>query len=101
MAPGRTDRYLAKNKPVNELVYNKYFVDEFYYGRIINPLVTLRKNIWLYIDVNFIDKTTYWISDLVKGVGQTARTLQDGNTQTYAMYVSIGIVVALSVILMR
>ncbi|MGE3758505.1 MAG: NADH-quinone oxidoreductase subunit L [Pseudobdellovibrionaceae bacterium] len=101
MAPGRSDRFVAKIKPVYELVYNKYFVDEFYYGRIINPLVTLSKNIWLYIDVNFIDKTTYWISDLVKGVGQTARTLQDGNTQTYAMYVSIGIVVALSVILMR
>ncbi len=83
------------------LVYNKYLVDEFYFGFIINPIVNLGKTIWYYIDVNFIDKTTYLLSDIVKGGGGLVRQLQTGNLQQYAMYIAIGIVITLSVVLMR
>jgi proton-translocating NADH-quinone oxidoreductase, chain L len=88
-------------KPVYTLVYNKYFVDEAYFGFIINPLVALSKNIWFYVDVNFIDKTTYLISDLMRGMGSLVRSLQTGNMQQYAMYIGIGVVVVLSFVLMR
>jgi NADH-quinone oxidoreductase subunit L len=87
--------------PVYDLVYNKYFVDEFYFDKIINPLVNLSKNIWYYIDVNLIDKTTYFISDVVKGSGSFVRSLQTGNLQQYAMYIALGTVIAISIILMR
>jgi NADH-quinone oxidoreductase subunit L len=53
------------------------------------------------VDVNFIDKATYWISDLVKGAGQVVRGLQNGNIQQYALYIGLGIVVTLSFIFMR
>jgi NADH-quinone oxidoreductase subunit L len=80
---------------------NKFFVDELYFGFIINPLINLSKNIWYYVDVNFIDKTTYVVSDLVKGSGLFAKSLQNGNIQQYAMYIAIGVVAALTFILMR
>lgn len=101
MKPGRSEKFANSIQPVYNFVHNKYFVDEFYFSKIIDPLVNLSKNIWLYIDVNFIDKATYWIADATKGAGQIVRSLQNGNTQQYAMYVSIGLVIALSVILMR
>jgi NADH-quinone oxidoreductase subunit L len=84
-----------------KLVYNKYYVDELYFGAIINPLVRLSKNIWYYIDVNFIDKTTYVLADVVRGGGTFVRGLQNGNIQQYAMYIAIGIVATLTFILVR
>jgi len=84
-----------------KLIYNKYFVDEMYFAGIIHPFVKLSKNIWYYIDVNFIDKTTYVISDLVRGGGTFVRGIQNGNIQQYAMYIALGIVATLTFILVR
>ncbi|MFZ4402995.1 MAG: NADH-quinone oxidoreductase subunit L [Pseudobdellovibrionaceae bacterium] len=95
------DRVVQKIRPIYDLVYKKYLVDELYFGTIINPLVRLGENLWNYVDVNFIDKMTYWTADLVKNSGQFVRTLQTGNMQQYAMYIGLGVVVALSFILMR
>lgn len=87
--------------PFYELVNKKYLVDELYFGAIINPLVRVSRDLWYYVDVNIIDKTTYVVTDLVKGCGSFAKSLQNGNMQQYAMYVGIGVVVALSFVLMR
>ncbi len=78
-----------------EVVANKYYVDEFYFGRIVNPLIALSKGLWAYVDVNFIDKATYFLSDLVAGGGRALRSLHGGNLQQYAMYIVLGLVVAL------
>lgn len=88
-------------KPVYNLIYNKYFVDEAYFGVIINPLVSASRSIWYYIDVNLIDKTTYVVGDIMRGMGSLVRSLQSGNMQQYAMYIGIGVVVALSFVIMR
>ncbi len=87
--------------PLHKLLNGKYFVDEIYGATIIQPLIQFSKNLWMYVDVLFIDKCTYWITDVVKGGGQMIRSLQNGNLQQYAMYMAIGIVVVLSYILMR
>lgn len=99
--PTAIENFTKKIQPVYQLVYKKYLVDEFYFGFIINPLVRLSENIWAYIDVRFIDKCTYWAADLMKGSGSFVRSLQNGNLQTYAMYIGIGLVVALSLVMMR
>jgi NADH-quinone oxidoreductase subunit L len=82
-------------------ISNKYFVDEFYFARIIHPLVHLSQGLWLHVDVNFIDKATYQISDWVKSLGSATRSMQNGNMQRYALYISIGVVGTLIFILMR
>lgn len=86
--------------PVYKAVENKYYVDEFYFGWLINPLVDASKGIWLYIDVNFIDKITYFAGDLVAGAAQFVKTVQNGKTQSYAMYMAIGVVVIITLVLM-
>lgn len=97
-----TPRKIAEGiKPIYNVVYNKYFVDEAYFGVIINPLVSLSRNVWYYIDVNFIDKMTYLAADLMRGMGSVVRSLQTGNMQQYAMYIGIGVVAALSFVIMR
>ncbi len=88
-------------KPVYNLVENKYFVDEFYFGAIINPLVSQSKKLWYYVDVNFIDKMTFAVTDFMQNTGKLVKTLQNGNMQQYAMYISLGLVAVLSFVLMR
>jgi NADH-quinone oxidoreductase subunit L len=87
--------------PIHRLVSEKYYVDELYELSVIKPLVQFSKNLWMYVDVNFIDKCTFWITDIIKGAGQMVRTLQNGNLQQYALYMAMGLIVFLSFILMR
>ncbi len=100
-SPETPKKIAEKISGVYNVVNNKYFVDEAYFGFIINPLVKLSKDLWYYVDVNVIDKTTYWVSDVVRGGGSLVRGLQNGNIQQYAMYIAIGVVLTLSFILVR
>lgn len=100
-SPEAPKKFAESIKPVYNLVYNKYFVDEAYFAGVINPLVNVSRNIWYYIDVNFIDKATYLAGDLMRGMGSVVKSLQTGNMQQYAMYIGIGVVVALSFVIMR
>jgi len=100
-APAQPEKIAKSLGPFYKAVANKYYVDEGYFAGIINPIVQFSKNLWIYIDVNFIDKTTYVLSDVVRGGGTFVRSVQNGNIQTYATYVAIGVVVTLAVIFMR
>jgi NADH-quinone oxidoreductase subunit L len=88
-------------KPVYNFVDHRYYVDELYFGAIINPLISQSKKLWFYIDVNFIDKMTYAVTDFTQNTGKLVKTLQNGNMQQYAMYISLGLVAVLSFVLMR
>jgi NADH-quinone oxidoreductase subunit L len=57
-------------QPAYRLVHNKYFVDEVYFAGIINPLIKQSRNLWYYVDVNFIDKATYGLTELFKSSSQ-------------------------------
>jgi NADH-quinone oxidoreductase subunit L len=88
-------------KPIYQLINQKYLVDELYQMTIIEPIVNGGKNIWYYIDVNLIDRCTYWLTDSVRGGGSVVKSLQNGNMQQYALYIGMGVVFALSIVLMR
>ena len=98
-APERPAKVAKKLSGFYHLISNKYFVDEFYFERIINPLVDASRGLWAYVDVNFIDRTSYFVSDVVKGMGSAARTMQNGNLQQYALYIAIGVAATMFLIL--
>lgn len=87
-------------RPLHKLSENKYFIDELYLAAVINPLIEMSKVLWFYIDVHFIDRITYWLTDLVNGFGQLVKTLQNGKTQQYALYMAMGLVVVITYALM-
>lgn len=92
---------LAQKYPrAYNLLVNKYFVDEFYQAKIIEPTVAISKNMWAYVDAGFIDKITYWVGDLVRKANEGVRNFQNGNIQQYATYILVGIVGGLLIILM-
>lgn len=98
--PSRTKAIAGRLGPVYRLVDGKYWVDEFYFSYLINPIVEGSKAMWLYIDVNFIDKATYIAGDLVSGAAQFVKTVQNGKTQSYALYMALGVVIIMTVVLL-
>lgn len=98
-SPEKPKAFASRIRGLYNLVSNKYFVDEFYFARIINPVVNSGRGLWAYVDVNFIDRATYFVSDLVRGMGAAARTFQTGNMQQYAMYIAVGVAGSIFLIL--
>jgi len=87
-----SERISLKFSGLHRLLLNKYWVDEFYFSRIINPLIECSRGLWLYIDVNFIDRMTFVAGDIARGAGSFMRGLQNGNVQYYAFYIVAGVV---------
>lgn len=100
-SPETPQRVASSLGPIYRAVSEKYYVDEGYFAGIINPLIGLSKRLWYYVDVGFIDRTTYVLTDLMKGGGSFVRSLQNGNLQQYAMYIALGLVTALTLILTK
>lgn len=96
----RPERLAKALGPIYGAVNNKYFVDEFYFARIINPLVETGKGLWLYVDVNVIDRATYVAGDLVSGLASFVKTVQSGKTQSYALYMALGVVAIVTFVLL-
>lgn len=99
VSPEKPAQLTAKIRGFYELVADKYRVDELYFATIINPLVRASRGLWAYVDVNFIDRGTYLVTDVVRGLGSAARTIQSGNLQQYALYIALGVAATLFLIL--
>lgn len=97
--PSLPGRLVGRIHGVYRVVSNKYFVDEFYFGKIIDPLVDASRGLWAYVDVNFIDRATFVAGDVVRGVGSAAKSFQNGNLQQYAMYIALGLAATMFLIL--
>jgi NADH-quinone oxidoreductase subunit L len=97
--PSKPKLVVSKIPKLHNAVYNKYFVDEFYQEYILNPTVKLSRALWLYMDVEFIDKATYKLTDFVQDSAEGLKSLQTGNLQRYALYIVVGFIAMISVIL--
>jgi len=97
--PSRPAKFVSLFPRLHRFVENKLMVDEFYGAQIIQPLVNASRALWAFVDVNIIDKATFVVGDIVRGVGSTARTLQTGNLQQYALYIALGAVAVLFYVL--
>ncbi|PIU00520.1 MAG: NADH-quinone oxidoreductase subunit L [Bdellovibrionales bacterium CG10_big_fil_rev_8_21_14_0_10_45_34] len=91
--------FVAKFPRLHSLVYDKYRVDEAYDKAFVKPTVEVGKGLWTEVDVSFIDKITYKVSDWAISSGDGFRSFQSGSLQQYAMYIVLGLVVISSWIL--
>jgi NADH-quinone oxidoreductase subunit L len=78
---------------------NKYWVDEFYFATVINPLVnTSRKFLWRVFDVRLIDGLVNGLAAVTDGIGRIIRRIQSGVAQNYAVLMMAGIIIIISVL---
>ena len=78
---------------IHRLIANKYWIDEIYNMLIVRPFIYLSRKLWELVDIGFIDKTTYRITDLIRSSGVSLGHLQNGNLQQYAMYMLLGVAI--------
>jgi NADH-quinone oxidoreductase subunit L len=79
---------------------NKYYVDEIYDAVVVKPIVAgSEKLLWRVVDVHMIDGTVNAIARVTAVVGRTARLVQTGFIQSYALVFLVGVVAILAWIL--
>ncbi len=97
--------YMQKNiRPLAEglkmpwfqkLVYNKYYLDEFYEMVITKPLNVLSNVFHKFLDVQIFDGIVNGVGSAVNGVGSIVRKAQTGHIGVYIFSMVIGIVLIL------
>ncbi len=109
---------------------NKWFIDEAYQFAIINPYKRLAEFLaqtvdwdfwheWFHdsvlvrgfvglarfladpVDLGFIDRVSYWLSDAIRVSAESLRKLQNGFVRSYALSVVLGVVAILGYLLLR
>lgn len=84
-----------KLKPWQKLIYNKYYVDEFYNAVITKPLDILSKFFHKFMDNQVVDGIVNGVGTTVTGVGSLVRQLQTGNIGFYIVSMVLGVILIL------
>lgn len=86
--------------PVYGLLYNKYYLDEFYERLIIHPLYWVSENVlWKIVDVEIIDGTVNGVAGVVNYSSSQLRRVQTGFVANYALAIAIGAVIVIGIAL--
>jgi NADH-quinone oxidoreductase subunit L len=81
---------------VNNLVYNKYYVDELYESLIVKPLSSLGSIIAEFLDVYIVDGVVQFSGGVTMWVGKQMRYLQAGAIGVYVFSMVLGILIILT-----
>jgi NADH-quinone oxidoreductase subunit L len=97
--PGKPAEIAKSLKPIYNMLYNKYYVDEAYGAAIVKPLLALSTSVlWKVIDVEMIDGTVNGVAHGATATGDITRRTQSGNTRSYAVWVVVGALTVLVIV---
>ncbi len=100
LAPGVPRALASAFHPLYQLIYNKYYVDEFYDATVVRPTVDgSRTLLWRTADAGLIDGAVNGIGKTARSIGGALRLLQSGFIRSYAAWVvagSIAVVIAMA-----
>ena len=97
-----TPKKLAQRfKTPYRIVFNKYYVDEFYSMVVVKPLVNFALFLWKIVDVQIIDGTANGLASFTKWVGEVFRRTETGYLRNYALSLIFGAIVILTYFVFR
>ncbi|MDO9288137.1 MAG: NADH-quinone oxidoreductase subunit L [Thermodesulfovibrionales bacterium] len=95
-------RLAARFSAVHKILFNKYYVDEFYSFLIVRPAIWTAKNILIGItDAKIIEAIVNGIPKAIGGFSQVIRKVQTGFLQHYATIMATGILIIIALMLLR
>ena len=83
---------------LHKLLYNKYYIDELY-AWLGNIFVMGTARLLEWIDLKIVNGVVDGLAGLTRWSGQQLRYSQNGQTQTYTVYIYVGLVALLAVAL--
>ncbi|NKB82113.1 MAG: NADH-quinone oxidoreductase subunit L [Nitrospirales bacterium] len=96
-SPGLPDRFMQQWQTLYQGSLNKWYVDEAYDRFFVQPTMRAAEQLWKRVDVAVIDGAVNGLARGVAWCGWVARLIQSGETQHYALGMTVGLVVILSV----
>ncbi|MCJ7580687.1 MAG: NADH-quinone oxidoreductase subunit L [Candidatus Aminicenantes bacterium] len=91
---------LVKRFPfVYKLLYNKYYVDEFYNATIVNPMVKGSEFVYKHFDLGIIDATVNNAGNITNFSGKILSYLQTGLIKDYALIFLLGATILIGFLL--
>jgi NADH-quinone oxidoreductase subunit L len=91
--PDLADRIATRFAAIHRLLWNKFFVDEFYDATIVWPTERVsRVLLWRVVDVGMIDGLVNGTASLMQGWSQWIRRVQSGYARVYANWILFGAV---------
>ena len=91
---------LVKRFPfIYKLLYNKYYVDEFYDATIVNPMVKGSEFVYKHFDLAVIDATVNNTGNITNFFGKILSYLQTGLIKDYALIFLLGATILIGFLL--
>ncbi len=81
-----------------KVLYDKWYVDEFYDRVVVRPLGALSRFCWRIIDQVIIDGTVNLAGGMARALGWFISLFQTGSVNTYAFIFTLGVLAILGVI---
>ena len=82
------------------LSLNKWYVDEVYDHTVVRPTVRLAQHLWARVDAGLIDGAVNGVARAIAWWGWLMRLFQSGQMQHYALGMTLGAVIILTVYLL-
>jgi NADH-quinone oxidoreductase subunit L len=99
-SPGLADRLAEQWQGLYRLSLNKWYVDELYDRFVVQPTFRLAKRLWNKVDVALIDGAVNGVARGIAWIAWFLRLIQSGQTQHYALGMTLGAVIILTVYLL-
>jgi NADH-quinone oxidoreductase subunit L len=99
--PQAPHRLAERVKSWYDLLWNKYWVDEIYDARIVQPIVRLSNRLWKEVDNAVVDGAVNGIGKKIEQGAAWLRLAQTGYVQTYALILTMGMVVVFGYLALR
>jgi NADH-quinone oxidoreductase subunit L len=75
----------------SKVLYNKYYVDEFYDRFVVQPIISLSRFCWKVVDSLIIDGVVNAVGWIAKAFGWGVSMFQTGTVNTYAFILTVGV----------
>ena len=98
--PTLPERLAQQWRAAYELSLHKWYIDEAYDRSFVRPTLSAAEGMWKHIDVAIIDGAVNGVARAIAWGGWFIRLTQSGQTQHYALGMTLGAVVILTVYLL-
>jgi len=99
--PQAPHRLAERARGLYELLWNKWWVDEIYDARIVQPIVRLSNRLWKDVDAAVVDGAVNGVGKKVEQGAGWLRLAQTGYVQMYALILTLGMVVVFGYLALR